>query len=100
MVSPFTLNYSWSPILNAFFELGPGQGCGGFINLTDVKTIRSPNLANLDCGWNIVAPRDYQIVVTVNKLDILTDCGQGNKTNSTCDCMFLEVTFKISRKYI
>ncbi|CAG9855166.1 unnamed protein product [Phyllotreta striolata] len=69
------------------FSHGPAEGCGGFVNLTTTKAIDSPKIANSDCGWTIVAARDFQIEVTVNNFNMKTTC----EGNSTCDCMFLEV---------
>ncbi|XP_056646391.1 cubilin [Diorhabda sublineata] len=72
------------------FSHGPAEQCGGFINLTDTKVIQSPNLANLDCAWTIVAPRDHQISIQVNNLDISSSCAAVS-SNMTCFCTQLNI---------
>ncbi|KAJ8930428.1 hypothetical protein NQ314_016754 [Rhamnusium bicolor] len=73
---------------------GPAEGCGGTINLTETKYIQAPNLEDLDCGWKIFAPRDYQIEISFTELNIPGSCTK-NDSFVFCTCSFIEVMSKV-----
>ncbi|CAH1989272.1 unnamed protein product [Acanthoscelides obtectus] len=70
------------------FSHGPQEGCGGFINLTEAKTITAPHLEKIDCSWIIVAPRDHQIAINVAEVRLPKYC---DISNDTCGCASLEI---------
>ncbi|XP_050497170.1 cubilin-like [Diabrotica virgifera virgifera] len=72
-------------IAEVSFAHGPAEGCGGHINLTDSRVIESPNLSNLDCVWQIVAPRDHQIEIKINHFN-MANCAI-NKTQDAHGCI-------------
>ncbi|KAG5893860.1 hypothetical protein JTB14_005469 [Gonioctena quinquepunctata] len=73
------------------YSHGPKEGCGGIFNLTDTMHIQSPNLPNLDCGWKIIAPRDYRVQIEITELNLPSTCGDRNDNYTSCDCSYLEI---------
>ncbi|KAG5881771.1 hypothetical protein JTB14_021141 [Gonioctena quinquepunctata] len=73
------------------FSHGPKEGCGGILNLTNTMYIQSPNLPNLDCGWKIIVPRDYQVQIEITELNLPSTCGNKNDSYAPCDCSHIEI---------